>query len=273
MKKKLCLLLAVMVCLTVLSGCGCEHEWIQAGCTTTKTCAKCQEVEGAALGHIWTEATCTAPKTCGRCGETQGKMLAHQWKDADCVNPMTCPDCGAAEGQALGHSWVEATYETPKTCSVCAVTEGEPLELVSLGVDWEEFEELLSTALEGESLKLAYDGLDGDDWPTYKVTDDKNKEQQVTVAFEPAEDGKALECIMIAAVSSDEDAVYQMGVITGVALVTLDKDFDVTVLQTLVAQEPTVEGTSVVYSLENSGFLIQMSISMDYAVFWITPAE
>lgn len=63
--------------LYLLSGCSCEHEWIEATCEEPKTCEKCGETEGEALGHSWIEATCTDPKTCEECGTIEGEALGH----------------------------------------------------------------------------------------------------------------------------------------------------------------------------------------------------
>lgn len=85
----------------LLTGCGCKHEWQDAGCETPKTCTLCQVTEGEALGHTWADATCETAKTCSTCQKT--------------------------EGEALGHKWEDATTEAPKTCSVCKKTEGEKI--------------------------------------------------------------------------------------------------------------------------------------------------
>ena len=114
----------------VLSGCSCKHEtWLDATCTTPKTCADCGETEGEALGHQWIDATCTEPKTCSVCGETEGKALGHKWVDATCTEPKTCSVCGETEGKALGHTpgeWtigIEATKDKKglkrQYCSIC----------------------------------------------------------------------------------------------------------------------------------------------------------
>lgn len=100
MKKGVHLLL-FLVCLCILSGCGCKHEWA--------------------------DATCTAPKTCTLCGKTDGEPLTHTLADATCSAPRTCTLCGKTDGEALPHTWVEANYQDPKTCSVCSKTEGTPL--------------------------------------------------------------------------------------------------------------------------------------------------
>lgn len=100
MRKKLIGVIAVGVCMLSLIGCGHEHTWDEATCTTPKTCSECGETEGETLGHTWEEATCTTAKTCSVCNEIEGAPLEHQW--------------------------IEATLEAPKTCSVCNETEGEP---------------------------------------------------------------------------------------------------------------------------------------------------
>lgn len=156
MKKTLTLIaLAIMIsaCAALLCGCQCEHEWIDATCTSPKICKLCGETEGAALGHLWADATCDSPAKCSECGATRGDALEHQWKEAtctegetcelcgatrgekkghiwllaDCTSPMHCAYCGETKGEALGHEWIEADCESPKTCQKCGATEGEAL--------------------------------------------------------------------------------------------------------------------------------------------------
>lgn len=52
-----------------------EHHWIDAYCTTPKTCGECGLTDGVALGHDWIEATGDAPKTCDRCGLTEDEDI------------------------------------------------------------------------------------------------------------------------------------------------------------------------------------------------------
>ena len=68
MKRHIAWGIATVWMLTALAGCGCQHQWEEATCTTPKTCTQCGETEGEALGHTWTDATCTDPSTCTRCG-------------------------------------------------------------------------------------------------------------------------------------------------------------------------------------------------------------
>ena len=126
--KKISVLFAAVLCLLVLSGCGCKHEWQDATCTTPKLCKLCGEGEGEPLGHDWQEATCTTVKSCRRCGRTEGDPLGHVWQDASCTEPKTCTVCRTKLGAALGHRWQEATTDAPKTCAVCRETEGAAIE-------------------------------------------------------------------------------------------------------------------------------------------------
>lgn len=273
MKKKLSVLLLAVICLMVLAGCACEHEWIEANCTTPKTCALCEEIEGAPLGHSWLAATCAAPKTCENCGETEGEALPHEWADADCTNPKTCPDCGATEGEALGHEWTEATYDAPKTCTVCGETEGEALKRENLGYTFDEFAALLNTSLANLSLELEYVGVDEDNWPIYAVIDTSTgTELAAAVGFEPDIDGETVYSVLISADSTDEDAVFQMGAIAGVAMVTLDNTVTTEIIQSLVLSEPTIDGDMVIYSMEHNGLLIELYAATDVSIFWISPA-
>ena len=58
-------------------------------------------------GHIWLDATCTTPKTCSVCGETQGAALGHRWVEATCSAPKSCTNCGATSGNATDHSYID----------------------------------------------------------------------------------------------------------------------------------------------------------------------
>ncbi len=99
MKRIILLLLAAA---TAFSLCTCGHE------------------------HAWIEATCTSPKTCAVCGKTEGEAAGHRWIEATCTEPETCAVCGMTEGEPAGHIWTEATLLMPKTCTVCGFTEGKP---------------------------------------------------------------------------------------------------------------------------------------------------
>lgn len=130
-KQKIPQALAALLCLAAalsLSACGKhEHTWVDATCTTPKTCAGCGKTEGEVLSHTWKDATCAAPKTCAVCGETEGEVLSHIWEAATCAAPKICAVCGETEGEVLPHTLTEANYQAPATCSVCGATEGDVL--------------------------------------------------------------------------------------------------------------------------------------------------
>ena len=127
MKKRIIGIALALMCMLVLAGCGCDHEWEDADCTTPKTCSECGKTKGEALGHDWEDGDCSSPRICKDCGETEGKTQGHNWKDATCASPKTCTECGKTRGEPLEHDWKEATCTKPKTCRNCGETQGEPL--------------------------------------------------------------------------------------------------------------------------------------------------
>jgi len=96
---------AVVIIVAIILLWPCEHEWVDATCTTAKTCSKCDAVEGEPLGHSWKKATCTKPSECKRCRETEGKKLGHKWKETvayDYINDTItryalCDNCNTKE--------------------------------------------------------------------------------------------------------------------------------------------------------------------------------
>lgn len=125
-KKWWCVMGALAVCL-MFTGCCMSHEWKEATCTESKTCAKCGKTEGEALGHTWVEATCAEPKHCSVCGETEGEALAHTWVEATCTEAKHCSICGETEGEPLEHTLTEANYQQAAICEVCGETVGDAL--------------------------------------------------------------------------------------------------------------------------------------------------
>ena len=131
MNIKMLLVALLVVCLSICTGCSCEHDWIEADCMNAKTCSRCGEVEGEALGHTWTDATCTAPKTCSVCKVTEGEAIDHSFtnyvsnNDATCTEDGTktakCDRCDATdtiadEGSAIGHTFGATTEYKAATC-------------------------------------------------------------------------------------------------------------------------------------------------------------
>lgn len=117
----------VFVATIVLAGCGHEHSWTAATCTSAAICTSCGETSGDPLGHDWQPATCSEAKKCSRCLEVDGEPLQHEYADATCTEPKMCKVCGYKDGDALGHDFADATCTETKTCKNCGLKEGEPL--------------------------------------------------------------------------------------------------------------------------------------------------
>ena len=103
MKKKLLVLLLAAVCLLVLAGCKCEHEWTAPDCVNPERCAKCGEYGAAPLGHTWIDPTCEDPAICSVCGKQDAEPLGHkvgEWEEELDVTALTirkeqpCQRCG-----------------------------------------------------------------------------------------------------------------------------------------------------------------------------------
>lgn len=122
-RRRISFLGALCLLLALLTGCKCEHEWIDATCTEPKICSKCEETDGVSLGHAWREATCTEAKTCRVCKVTEGEALGHDWKDATCTEPKTCTRCLTTEGNTLGHSTGDWTTLREATCTEAGIIE------------------------------------------------------------------------------------------------------------------------------------------------------
>ena len=80
------------------------HTFSPATCLEPQKCS-CGATEGKALGHNWINATCSTPKTCSVCKATEGSTAGHTWKSATCTLPKTCSNCGATEGYAKNHKY------------------------------------------------------------------------------------------------------------------------------------------------------------------------
>ena len=103
--KKLFVALFAAVCLLVLAGCECEHDWTAPDCVNPERCAKCGEYGVAPLGHTWIDPTCEDPAICSVCGKQDAEPLGHQagqWVETLDVAAMVihreqpCLRCGEA---------------------------------------------------------------------------------------------------------------------------------------------------------------------------------
>lgn len=110
MKIRSILISAILIFLLFLSGCGCDHQWLDASCSSPQRCELCGETNGEALQHQWSPATCQEAEKCALCGEERGEALLHKWEEADCLTPEKCSLCGEENGEALGHSPAKAEF-------------------------------------------------------------------------------------------------------------------------------------------------------------------
>ena len=122
----------------------CDHNWLDATCTTPKTCSLCGKTEGEALGHIeevieGKAATCeetglTDGVRCSRCGEILVEQriipaLGHNYTSEVTLEPTCTTDgvrtficsngCGETYTEvipALGHNYVSEVIKSA-TCA------------------------------------------------------------------------------------------------------------------------------------------------------------
>ena len=75
--KSIVLLTMLLVLVAALTSCflfgEVEHTWVEATCTSPRTCSFCGETEGEALGHT-EEVISGTPATCTTVGYTDGKI-------------------------------------------------------------------------------------------------------------------------------------------------------------------------------------------------------
>ena len=99
MKKRIIFITILATCIITafaFAGCkpkdkACVHTYDNA-CDVI--CNECGE-ERMIAGHNWVEADCTTPKTCTVCGATEGSALGHtpEADDGDCTTAVCCLDC------------------------------------------------------------------------------------------------------------------------------------------------------------------------------------
>ena len=128
MKKTTVLILLIMIfCSVLFTGCHLSHDWEVATCTLPQRCTGCDKTIGEPKGHVWVEATCQSAKQCKVCWEEEGEPLPHDWQDATCEMPQTCAGCGAIGEPALPHEWTGGNCVEPEFCMNCGAMGEEPL--------------------------------------------------------------------------------------------------------------------------------------------------
>lgn len=108
----------------------CQHDWVDATCTTPKTCSICGEIEGEALGHSYTGKVTTAPTcgkegvktyTCSGCGHSYTEKIAatgaHTYgQQTDCTVAVKCSVCGTVIYAAKDHVY---DNDNDASCNTC----------------------------------------------------------------------------------------------------------------------------------------------------------
>lgn len=151
----------------------CEtHRWIDANCTTPKTCLSCGATEGEKIlnahaytqsgdkyvcvycnaqvsaadvlnctEHQWLDANCTHAKTCMICGETEGNKINDAHAYAKSGEWYACVFCDASapqignpptDNECPEHQWLDASCTYEKTCMICGLKEGAPVSTAHL---------------------------------------------------------------------------------------------------------------------------------------------
>lgn len=95
-----------------------EHIWNIAEDGKSQTCSSCgMLVDLEEHVHTWIDATCTSPKTCSVCSTTEGSPLQHEWQEATCQALKTCLLCQTTEGELEDHNFVN------NSCTICGYPE------------------------------------------------------------------------------------------------------------------------------------------------------
>ena len=77
----LCMVIGLSACNLFSVTSACNHQWVEATCTTPKTCSLCKATEGSALGHSGGNATCSQKGICSVCNEEYGDIGVHMFTE------------------------------------------------------------------------------------------------------------------------------------------------------------------------------------------------
>ena len=146
--KKIGIIFSIVLVVSLVTGCGCSYDWVEATCTEPKHCTKCGEIEGEPLGHDYIitseeKTTCETAgykdEKCSRCNETihtDLDALGHNYEtikidpicETDGRTTTTCTICGNTTEdrvlKALGHSyqWVKTRVESHSTPALNSIS-------------------------------------------------------------------------------------------------------------------------------------------------------
>lgn len=90
------------------------HNYVDATCTTPKTCLDCGKTVGEPLEHYYIDATCEHGKMCYLCGLELSEKVDHNFTLPSCEQPSYCIYCKMSVGEALGHNYEHKTIDA--TC-------------------------------------------------------------------------------------------------------------------------------------------------------------
>ncbi len=90
------------------------HKWVNATCTTPKTCSVCGTTEGDALGHTGGTATCLSKAQCTVCQEFYGERAEHVYSTTFTEDQApSCTDAGSKSKHCTTPGCTEKTEVTP----------------------------------------------------------------------------------------------------------------------------------------------------------------
>ena len=143
------------------------HDWVDATCTTPKTCSRCDATEGNALGHdfadVWSSDASGHWHACSRCDAKDGEATHTPDREAATeTDPIKCTECGYEIAPALGMS--DYILEMPVMVGVKLTGDEKPgketfkFEIYDLGVEDAEFE-ILNDTVVAENLTFDENGV------------------------------------------------------------------------------------------------------------------
>ena len=146
MRRILTLILVLALAVITFAGCDLINQFIPGGGCAKHVdengdlvCDKCEAKLDESHEHSWLNATCTSPRTCSICGATEGEALGHaeedlEGKDATCTatgltNGKRCSDCGEILEAQEEIPMKDHTYDENGKCSCGAEApfEDEPI--------------------------------------------------------------------------------------------------------------------------------------------------
>lgn len=135
----------VLLTLLMITGCGCEHQWVEGTCEAPEICSLCGKTRGEPTEHYFREATCESPKTCTKCGLTEGESNGHDFDEATCTSAQKCKNCTKVQGVKLGHDYQKGV------CTRCGDTNilSESCDMVlCTGYDGDDYYELVANQMD-----------------------------------------------------------------------------------------------------------------------------